>query len=84
MAKSKNKPARRKQKSSKPIANPAGDADPVSAAQQSDQAPATADNSEPSIPLAPVIRRPLLFTISLVAFVGWLVYLAYIAYIVLA
>jgi len=34
-------------------------------------------------PIEPVIGRPLLFKISLVAFVGWLIYLAYVAYVVL-
>lgn len=56
--------------------------DPTVADAQTETA--TPDDNAETLPLPPIKPRPLLFKISLVAFIGWLVYLAYIAYIVLA
>jgi len=75
VAKPKKRPARKQPKS-----------EPIDVSAE-----ATVESSNPGLneaagamtPIEPVIARPLLFKISLVAFVGWLVYLAYIAYVVL-
>ena len=77
VAKPKKRPARKKPKS-KPI--------DVSADTDADVESPNAElkeSAESMTPMEPVIGRPLLFKISLVAFVSWLIYLAYIAYVVL-
>ena len=80
MAKSKNRPSRKGKKSSRPT-NVSADVE----VESSDSEPDSELNeaTESMAPIEPVIRRPLLFKISLVAFVGWLIYLAYVAYVVL-
>lgn len=75
VAKPKKRPARKKPKS-KPI-DVSADADVENPNAE------LKESAESMTPMEPVIGRPLLFKISLVAFVSWLIYLAYIAYVVL-
>ena len=77
MAKPKNKPGNRKKKSVKLVKS--GDSGTTEAEPQT----SVEDRSVETMPLPPIKPRPLLFKVSLVAFVGWLVYLAYVAYVVL-
>lgn len=84
VAKPKNRPAPRKKNPSKANADSSDGGSRSDATDRAHEQSVAPDQSESSMPLAPIARRPMLFKIALVLFIGWLIYLAYIAYVVLS